>query len=59
MLLETLAAIILGNAIVGKGVIKARKRVIRTSQIFLITPHSLTNFKIQKYYQKKPQFIGA
>ena len=31
MLLETLAAIILGNAIVGKGVIRARKRVIRTS----------------------------
>ena len=25
---------------------------------FLITPHPLTNFEIQKYYQNKPRFNG-
>ena len=26
---------------------------------FLILPHSLTNFKIQNYYQNEPRFNGA
>ena len=26
---------------------------------FLMTPHPLTNFEIQKYYQKEPRFNGA
>ena len=26
---------------------------------FLIPPHPLTNFEIQKYYQNEPRFIGA
>ena len=26
---------------------------------FLMSPHSLTNFEIQKYYQNKPRFNGA
>ena len=26
---------------------------------FLITPHPLTNFEIQKYYQNKPRFNGV
>ena len=26
---------------------------------FLLPPHSLTNFEIQKYYQNKPRFKGV
>ena len=26
---------------------------------FLIPPHSLTNFEIQKYYRNEPRFNGA
>ena len=26
---------------------------------FLIPPHPLTNFEIQKYYQNEPRFTGA
>ena len=26
---------------------------------FLMLPHSLTNFEIQKYYQNKPKFNGV
>ena len=26
---------------------------------FLIPPHSLTNFEVQKYYQNKPKFNGV
>ena len=26
---------------------------------FLIPPHSLTNFEIQKYYQNEPKFKGV
>ena len=26
---------------------------------FLMSPHSLTNFEIQKYYENEPRFIGV
>ena len=28
-------------------------------KMFLILPHPLTNFEIQKYYQKEPRFNGV
>ena len=51
MLLGTLGAIYLGNVLTDKGTIK-------TGEGFLIRPHPLTNFKIQKYYQDEPKFNG-
>ena len=59
MLLGTLASSILENGLTGKGVIRAGQRVIRAKSKFLMVPHSLTNFEIQKYYQKEPKFNGV
>ena len=53
MLLRTLAASILGKPLTGKGVIRAVERVIKAGQNFLIPPHPLTNYEIQKYYENK------
>ena len=68
MLLGTLGASLLGNMLtckeinrVGEVFIKAcygSKRTFR-NQGFLIPPHSLTNFEIQKYYQNEPRFNGV
>ena len=78
MLLGTLGAILLGNSLASKGIIRAGEGVIRvgygnkkgqkaTTKIqyyenknwFLMTPHPLTNFEIQKYYQNEPRFNGV
>ena len=52
MLLGTLGASLLGNFI--------RKRNCKSwfwkRMGFLMPPHSLTNFEIQKYYEKEPRF---
>ena len=59
---EILAANLLGNMLAGKGVIRAGEGVIATSQgrgsiragqEFLMSPHWLNNFEIQKY-QNEP-----
>ena len=58
MLLEILAASLLGSALTGKGVIRAGEGTIRASQNFLMLPHLLTNFEIQKYYRNESKFNG-
>ena len=48
VLLATLAASILGNALTGKGVIRAEQVKAQLEQArFLMPPHPLSNFKIQ------------
>ena len=39
-----------------KGTIRAGERTITAG--FLMLPHPLTNFEIQKYYQNEPKFNG-
>ena len=67
MLLGTLGVSLLGNLFTGKGFVRAGsgnnkgKGVVRAGygnklrkkSGFLIKPHPLTNFEIQKYYQKQ------
>ena len=58
MLLGTLGASLLGNMLAGKGIVRAsygnkegkecQENVIDPKK-FLISPHPLTNFEIQKY----------
>ena len=44
----------------GNGIIRACYRSKRIfNQRFLIPPHLLTNFEIQKYYQNEPRFNGV
>ena len=67
MLLGILGASLIGNILAGTGIIRAGygskvKGIIRAgygSKKFLIPPHSLTNFEIQKYYQNEPRFNGV
>ena len=47
MLLGTLGGSLLGNLLTGEG------------PGFLIPPHPLTNFEIQKYFQNEPEFNGV
>ena len=49
-----LGASFLGNILAGKGMNRAAEGFIRG---FLIPPHSLTNFEIQKYYQNKSSLM--
>ena len=65
-LLSTLGASLLGNLLTGKDTIRAGEGTtragdgtIRAGQGFLMPPHPLTNFKIQKYYQNEPKFNGV
>ena len=58
MLLETLAASLLGSVLTGKGVIRGGEGAIRASQNFLMLPQLLTNFQIQKYYRNEPKCNG-
>ena len=58
MLLETLAASLLGSVLTGKGVIRGGEGTIRASQNFLMLPQLLTNFQIQKYYRNEPKCNG-
>ena len=69
MLLGTLGASFLRNLLAGKGIVRAgsgnkkRKRNCKSwywkTMGFLMLPHPLTNFEIQKYYQNEPRFNGA
>ena len=66
MLLSTLGASLLGNTLAGKGMNRAGEGVVRAGygssikkQGFLIPPHRLTNFEIQKYYQNESRFNGV
>ena len=65
MLLATLGASLLGNLLTGKRIYRAGKgkginRAGYGNKIdFLILPHLLTNFEIQKHYQDEPRFNGV
>ena len=73
MLLGTLGTSLLGNLLTGKGAIatsqgggiyrQSRRRGFKNwlskQNGFLIQPHPLTNFEIQKYYQNEPRFNGV
>ena len=66
MLVGTLGASWLGNMLAGKGIVRAGsinkkgKGIVRAGyknkMDFLMPPHPLTNFEIQKYYQNEPRF---
>ena len=56
MLSRTLGASLLGNVLKGKGTIRAGEETIRAGKSFLMPPHSLPNFEIQKYYENEPNF---
>ena len=55
MLLGTLGASLLGNLLTGK---RNYKSWFRKTMGFLIPPHPLTNFEIQKY-KNEPRFNGV
>ena len=46
----------------GEGKIRADEDLVRAGEevimVFLMQPHPLTNFQIQKYYQNEPKFNG-
>ena len=48
MLLGTLGASLLGNLLTGKRTIRTGEGTVRAGQDFLMPPHPLTNFEIQK-----------
>ena len=62
MLLGTLGASLLANLLTGKGIERAgtgNHSLNKKRMGFLILPHPLTNFEIQKYYQNEPRFNGV
>ena len=64
MLLDTLGASLLGDLLTknlsGRGVISAGEGTIRAGYgSKKLTPHPLTNFEIQVYYQNESRFIGV
>ena len=75
LLLGTLGASLLGNILAGKGIVRAGsgrrslnsykkgKEIVRVGDRkrmgFLLPPHLLRNFEIEKYYQNKPRFNGV
>ena len=65
MLLGTLGASLLGNLLAGKGIVRAGsgnktgKSWYWKIMGFLMPPHPLTNFEIQKYYKNEPRFNGV
>ena len=58
MLLGTLGASFLGNLLTADDTIRESENTIRADQ-FLMPTHPLTNFEIQKYYQKEAKFNDA
>ena len=66
MFFGTWGASWLGNTLAGKGIVRAGSRnkkgkgIVRAGyknkMDFLMPPHPLTNFEIQKYYQNEPRF---
>ena len=68
MLFGTLGASLIGNLLSGKGIVRAGSEKKRERNCkswlwkqngFLISPHPLTIFEIQKYYQNEPRFNGV
>ena len=70
MLLGTLGASLLGNILTARGINRAEEGIVRAGygnkkgkknqqNWFLMKPHPLTNFEIQKYYQNEPRFNGV
>ena len=43
----------------GKGYVRAGYGRSSKKNVFLMPPHPLTNFELQKYYQNKPRFNGV
>ena len=58
MLLGNLGACLLGNLLTAKGATATSqgRGSIRAGENILISPHPLTNFEIQKFYQNEPKF---
>ena len=56
MLLDTLGTSLLVNSLVGKRIVRAGTG---KTMGFLMPPHPLTNFEIQKYYQNEPRLNGV
>ena len=69
MLLGTLGASLLGNLLVGKGIVRAgcgNKKGKKNCKSwlwkrigFLMLPHPLTNFELERVYENKPRFNGG
>ena len=59
MLLATLPCSLLGSGLTGREVIRAGEANSQSWSKFLMPPHPLDDFEIQKYYQNKPKFIGV
>ena len=69
MLLDTLGASLFGNILAGKGTNRCGEGAMRAGygkktrlwkrDVFLVLPHLLTNFEIQKYYQNEHRFSGV
>ena len=69
MLVRTLGAGLLGNISAGKRIVRAgsgnkKRKRSRKSWLwkrigFLMPPHPLTNFDMQKYYENEPRFDGV
>ena len=56
MLLATLACSLLGSGLTGREVIRAGEANSQSCSKFLMPPHPLDDFEIQKYYQNEPKF---
>ena len=64
MLLGILGASLLGNILTGQGINRAGEGIVRVDygkqqNGFLMPPHLLTNFEIQKYHQIDPRLNGV
>ena len=59
MLLGTLGGSLLENLLACKGTIGTGEGTIYSWTEFLMPPHPLTNFEIEKYYQNEPKFNGV
>ena len=70
MLLGILGASLLRNILAGKGINRAGEGIVRAGygnkkgkkkqpNGFLMSPHPLTNFEIQRYYQNESRFNGV
>ena len=70
MLLGTLGESLLGNILAGKGINRTGEGIVKAGygnnkkgkkkqqNEFLMLPHPLINFEIEKYYQNEPRFNG-
>ena len=70
MLLGTLGESLLGNILAGKGINRTGEGIVKAGygnnkkgkkkqqNEFLMPPHPLINFEIEKYYQNEPRFNG-